>query len=190
MDNTQPFMKKWTHSAQDMALLSDEDSPAMSEKCLFLNIWTPSIAQTEQIPVMIWIHGGNFLTGGIRSELYNGGFLAAFSNVVVVTVQYRLGIFGIDLENKFHLGIDDQRAAISWINNNVHAFGGSRSRITLFGSGVGAVSVLEMVRSPPDTPNGMFQQIILHSYEGAISLLKEQKAYAALKRLIEDVSVI
>ena len=139
------------------------------EDCLFLNIWTPNTNTTKR-PVMFWIHGGGFYTGASSHPLYNGAGLAQKGDVVIVTINYRLGPLGflffddIKGENKGfdnNLGIRDQIAALKWVKENIENFGGDPENITIFGQSAGATSVLTMASMP--STKGLYQKIIVQS---------------------------
>ncbi|PSN61504.1 alpha/beta-hydrolase [Corynespora cassiicola Philippines] len=111
-----------------------------SEDCLTLNIWTPKDVK-EELPVMIWIHGGGFTSGGSASPYKYGDRLAKDQNVVVVAINYRLNIFGypnaaaLDRKN-LNPGLLDQRKAVEWVHSNIRAFGGNPDQMILFGHGM------------------------------------------------------
>ena len=124
----------------------------MSEDCLYLNIWKPTSSHSDQKAVMTWIYGGGFYSGTSTLDLYNGGILAATSDVVVVSVQYRVGILGFAYLGipgaPGNQGLLDQQLALEWIADNVGNFGGDRGRVTLFGESAGAASVGLHLLSP------------------------------------------
>jgi carboxylesterase type B len=120
-----------------------------SEDCLFLNIWTPRAAvegeRDGRLPVMVFIHGGYFVFGAGSLPAYDGAYLAASGNVVVVTLNYRLGSLGFlsvpELGLTGNYGILDQRMALRWVAENIAAFGGDPRKVTIFGESAGAMSV-------------------------------------------------
>ena len=134
-----------------------------SEDCLTLNIWTRGVEGKK--PVMVFIHGGAFIVGGSGDPIYNGSKLAAH-DVVVVTINYRLNIFGfmnfaeIDpaFEDTGYLGIKDQVAALDWVKENISAFGGDPDNVTIFGESAGAASVMLLMVLPQ--AKGLFQKVI------------------------------
>lgn len=141
-----------------------------SEDCLFLNIWSPA-ADGKKRPVMFWIHGGGFIVGAGSSPLYNGNNLAKNGDVVVVTINYRLGPLGFlyfKNENGFdnNLGIRDQIAALKWVNENIAAFGGDPNTITIFGESAGGTSVETLLAAK--SAKGLFQRAIAESGPPAI----------------------
>jgi para-nitrobenzyl esterase len=139
-----------------------------SEDCLYLNVYTPINATADQkLPVMVWIHGGGLVTGG--GELYDPTRIIDQSGVIVVTINYRLGYLGffahpaIDAEQhpKGNYGLMDQQLALQWVRDNIGAFGGDPSRVTIFGESAGGQSVYCNLISP--TAKGLFQRAISES---------------------------
>lgn len=135
-----------------------EGDPEFSEDCLYLNVWTPAPGKVgEKLPVAMWIHGGAY-TGGWGFEREMDGEAWAERGVVLVTINYRLGIFGflshplLSAESSYgasgNYGILDQIAALKWISNNIEQFGGDPDNITIFGQSAGAGSVMNLVSSP------------------------------------------
>ncbi|HTG02416.1 MAG TPA: carboxylesterase family protein [Nitrospirota bacterium] len=135
------------------------------ENCLFLNIYTPDVATTHA--VMVWIHGGG-LTSGAGSE-FDPTPLVAGGGVVVVTINYRLGMLGffaqpaLDAEGHMagNYGFMDQQFALGWVKRNVAAFGGDPARVTIFGESAGGLSVYSQLASP--LAAGLFQRAIAQS---------------------------
>jgi para-nitrobenzyl esterase len=131
--------------------------PGPSEDCLTLNVWTAAESPSAKLPVMVWIYGGGFTSGGTSERRQDGQFLAR-RNVVVVSMNYRLGIFGffvhpgLTAESPHHAsgnyGLMDQSAAIQWVKQNIAAFGGDPSNITIFGESAGSSSVSAQMASP------------------------------------------
>ncbi|XP_057349380.1 liver carboxylesterase 1-like isoform X2 [Manis pentadactyla] len=122
-----------------------------SEDCLYLNIYTPAdLTKQSRLPVMVWIHGGGLMVGG--ASTYDGLALSAHENVVVVTIQYRLGIWGFfstgDEHSRGNWGHLDQVAALHWVQENIANFGGNPGSVTIFGDSAGSESVSVLVLSP------------------------------------------
>jgi len=115
----------------------------MSEDCLTLNIWTKPQTGESKKAVLAWVHGGGYVEGSSFVPWYNGQFIADEEDVVVVTMNYRLSIFGFpgNPTSTANLGLLDQRMALKWIQNNIGKFGGDPDRITLFGQSAGGGSV-------------------------------------------------
>ncbi|XP_027261887.1 liver carboxylesterase 1 [Cricetulus griseus] len=122
-----------------------------SEDCLYLNIYTPAdLTKSTRLPVMVWIHGGSLVMGG--ASTYDGLALSAHGNVVVVAIQYRLGIWGFfstgDEHSRGNWGHLDQVAALRWVQDNIVNFGGDPSSVTIFGESAGGESVSVLLLSP------------------------------------------
>lgn len=141
-----------------------------SEDCLYLNVWTPARTSSERLPVLVWIHGGSFVTGSGSMAVYSGANLAA-KGVVVVTINYRLGPLGFLAHpaltaeagegSSGNYGLLDQIAALRWVQRNIAAFGGDPQRVTVFGESAGAISILDLLVSP--LAEGLFQRAIVQS---------------------------
>jgi len=143
----------------------------MSEDCLFLNIWAPNKQNNAPLPVLVWIHGGAFIGGSGSIDIYNGAALAE-QGVIVVTINYRLGILGfmghpaLQQENSIsgQYGLLDQLAAIKWVSQNISAFGGDPNKITIAGQSAGAASVHALLSH--QTAGKLFHQAIAQSGTG------------------------
>jgi para-nitrobenzyl esterase len=153
------------------------DPEVISEDCLALNIWTPDTDNARR-PVMVWIHGGSFITGSGSGGLYRGGMLARGGDVVVVTVNYRLGALGFLahpamredgqewLDGREWLGcgnwgLADQVAALHWVREHIEAFGGDPDNVTVFGESAGGMSVATLLGV--DAARGLFRRAIVQS---------------------------
>ncbi|MFX1497000.1 MAG: carboxylesterase/lipase family protein [Promethearchaeota archaeon] len=130
-----------------------------SEDCLTLNIWTPGI-DNEKRPVMFWIHGGAFIFNGSKSPAYDSAELAHRGNLVVVTINYRLGALGFLYVPgvTVNAGILDQTMALKWVHDNIASFGGDPDNITIFGESAGGYSVIALAAMP--LAKGLFHRII------------------------------
>jgi para-nitrobenzyl esterase len=142
---------------------------AMDEDCLSLNVYTPS-ADAERRPVMVWIHGGGFVIGSGSQPIYDGAPLARRGDVVVVTINYRLGPLGFlylkdlcpDLDGAVgNAGIRDQVVALEWVRDNIAAFGGDPENVTIFGESAGGMSVGTLLGMP--SARGLFARAIPQS---------------------------
>ena len=138
-------------------LIPGSSASAASEDCLTLEIWAP--AEASNLPVMLWVPGGAFLTGGASLPTYDGSALAADHDVVVVGVNYRLGAFGFAwLEplggtgHDANCGLRDLLAALDWVVRNIGAFGGDPNNVTAFGESAGAGSLLHLLASTAELP--------------------------------------
>lgn len=135
-----------------------------SEDCLYINVWTTASSKPLKT-VLVWIHGGGFTFGSSYQHWYDGSALAALHDVVVVTFNYRLNIFGFlnaaVPEAPGNMGLLDQNLALQWVRDNIRSFGGNPSRVTLFGESAGSFSVSAHVLSP--LSQGLFQRAVFMS---------------------------
>lgn len=133
-----------------------------SEDCLTLNIWTPGTDDKKR-PVMFWVHGGAFIVGSSKDPFYDGSFLSRRGDLVVVTINYRLGALGyLYVKGEpANNGLLDQITALKWVKENIEFFGGDPNNITVFGESAGAMSV-SLFPAVPAT-KGLFQRMILQS---------------------------
>jgi carboxylesterase type B len=151
----------------------DFPSGSPSEDCLFLNIRTPTLNSSANLPVMIWVHGGNFRYGSSTqrisfylslSQVYDGSCLA-MRGVVIITINYRLGVFGFFNGNSSdslgNQGLWDQAMALNWTRQHIAAFGGNPNDITLFGQSAGSMSISNHIVS--NVTRNWFQKAILES---------------------------
>jgi para-nitrobenzyl esterase len=166
---------------------------AMSEDCLVVNVYAPaSYADGRKRPVMVWIHGGAFIMGTAAMPLYNG---AAFAerDIVVVTLNYRLGLFGLlylgDLggAEEGNCALLDQVAALRWVRDNIAAFGGDPDRVTVMGESAGAVSVANLLAMP--AARGLFQRAILQSGASGLSPPTRADATELATSVLADLGV-
>jgi para-nitrobenzyl esterase len=128
-----------------------------SEDCLYLNVWTPEISAKTKLPVMVWIYGGGFQAGSTSEPRQDGEHLA-HKGVVIVSMNYRLGIFGffshpgLTAESAHHAsgnyGLMDQAAALKWVHENIAAFGGDPNNVTIFGESAGSIAASALMASP------------------------------------------
>merc|ERR1711959_574836 len=135
-------------------------APGISEDCLGLNVYAPAL--DENLPVMVWIHGGSLHAGS--APIYPGEVLANAGNVVVVTINYRLGFLGYFAHpelSEANFGLLDQVKALEWVRDNIESFGGDPSKVTIFGESAGGTSVLALMASP--LSKGLFQKAISES---------------------------
>jgi para-nitrobenzyl esterase len=150
---------KFGPRAMQLPIFSDMNfrSNGMSEDCLYLNVWTPAKSASERLPVLVYFYGGGFVGGDGSEYRYDGESLAT-KGIVTVTVNYRLGIFGFlahpDLtkESAHHCsgnyGLLDQHAALTWVQQNIAAFGGDPTRVTIAGESAGSIAVSAQMASP------------------------------------------
>jgi len=140
------------------------------ENCLSLNLWTQSIDEKANRPVMVWLHGGGYESGSsIEQIAYDGNNLSQFGDVVVVSINHRLNLLGyLDLsaygekyKNSGNLGQEDIIAALKWIKENITNFGGNPNNVTLFGQSGGGLKIAALLQTPK--ANGLFHKAIIES---------------------------
>jgi carboxylesterase type B len=143
------------------ATLPGTDIERTDEDCLYLNVWAPTGATSA--PVMVWLPGGAFVTGGAAIPLYDGTQLAARHGVVVVTVTYRVGALGFAVVPGAtpNRGLLDQLAALRWVRDSVDVFGGDAGNVTVFGESAGGGSVVHLLAMP--WAQGLFRRAIVQS---------------------------
>ena len=148
---------------------TENNNSVQSEDCLAVNVWTPA-ADSKRRPVMVFVHGGAFIEGSARNTGYDGAVLARRGDLVVVSLQYRLGPFGFlelseiggsEYSGSGNNGIRDQVAALRWVRKNIASFGGDPDNVTLVGESVGATSVAILLAIPE--ARGLFHKAILES---------------------------
>lgn len=142
----------------------------IDEDCLYLNVWTGASDATEKRPVLVWIYGGGFASGGSGVPIYDGEAMAE-KGIVFVSINYRVGIFGffahpeLTQESEYNVsgnyGLMDQIAALQWVQDNIAAFGGDPENVTIAGQSAGSMSVNCLVASP--LAKGLFQKAIAQS---------------------------
>jgi para-nitrobenzyl esterase len=179
---------------QPVDINEESSTSRQSEDCLYLNVWTPA-TDTAGRPVMVWIHGGGWTNGSGSETLYDGSSFARRGDVVLVTINYRLGdlgflylkdIAGDDYAGSGNLGLLDQAAALRWVRDNIGAFGGDPGNVTVFGESAGSMSVCALMAMP--AAKGLFHKAIAES--GALNT-ERSTAYAAgiTRRIMEAAGV-
>ncbi len=170
------------------------------EDCLYLNVWTPFPTPKQAVPVMVWIHGGGNVNGSASEPLpfiniglfYSGQFLAENHDVVVVSLNYRLGLFGFfahpDLVadgSSGNQGLLDQQMALKWVHNNIALFGGDPGNVTIFGESAGSFDVCYHVAAP--SSSGLFHRAISESGGCTTRQTTKAEAEAAATGFATDV---
>jgi para-nitrobenzyl esterase len=163
---------------------------------LNLNVWASSDTEPgDGKPVMVWVHGGAYVLGSAAQPLYRGRTLARDGDAVIVTVNYRLGVFGfLDLSSfstertrfESNLGLRDVLAALAWVRDNIRAFGGDPARVTLFGESAGAGIVTTLLASPPAA--GLFARAIAQS-SPATSVYDASRARGIAMQYLDTLGV-
>lgn len=180
----------------DEFYFDDDYNPEISEDCLYLNVYKPENADTEDLPVMVWIHGGGYDHGHASEMEFNASKLAA-KGIIVVCIQYRVNVFGflalpeLSEENNGisgNYGTLDQVKALEWVNRNIAAFGGDPDNVTICGQSAGAMSVTALLSTP--LTKGLFNRAIIQSgfsgyaVPGSYTTLekKEEACQAAIEK--------
>jgi para-nitrobenzyl esterase len=144
--------------------------PEMNEDCLYLNVWTPSGASTNKLPVMVWFHGGGNAAGWGYEQEFDGEGIAG-RGVILVTINYRLSVFGflahpdLTAESPYgasgNYGLLDQIAALQWVHDNIAAFSGNPGNVTVFGQSAGAIDISTLICS--EKTDGLINKVIFQS---------------------------
>lgn len=168
--------------------------PSLSEDCLYLNVWTPACDGRAR-PVMVWLHGGGFSIGSGSWPVYDGTALARRGDVVVVTVNHRLGIFGYlhlkeiagpEFASSGNAGMLDLVAALEWVRDNIAAFGGDPSNVTIFGESGGGAKVSTLLAMP--AARGLFHRAAVQSGPGLRSRVAAGQATELAKQAVADLA--
>ena len=165
-----------------------------NEDCLTLNVWAPPASDDAGRPVMVWIHGGAYMNGTGASDWFDGTSFAATHGVVLVTINYRLNVFGYlhlagiadGEEGAGNCGLLDQIAALQWVADNIAAFGGDPGKVTVFGESAGAMSVGVILGTP--AADGLFQRAILQS-GAAVNVTSAEDATAVTRDVLTELGL-
>jgi len=170
-----------------------DDTTRQSEDCLFLNLWTPAVGDGGKRPVMVWLHGGGFVSGSANWPVYDGANLARAGDVVVVSINHRLGVLGFlylgELAGPAYLqsgnaGMLDIMLALWWVRDNIAQFGGDASNVTVFGESGGALKVCALLSMR--SARGLVHKAIVQSGPGLRNISREaanENAKAVLDEL-------
>jgi para-nitrobenzyl esterase len=172
------------------------EETAFSENCCVLNIFTPDLPPTARRPVMFYIHGGGYASGGSGGPCLDGSKLSAFGDVVVVTVNHRLNLFGYmnlsnldsarfaDAANAGHL---DLIAALQWVKRNISEFGGDPGNVTLFGQSGGGNKVIGLLAMP--AANGLFRRAIDMSGPSGMHLVRPDQTHPYVEAMLAELGI-
>lgn len=168
--------------------------PPMSEDCLFLNVWTPALADGANRPVMVWLHGGGLTRGSGSSRAYDGVRLVDRGDVVVITVNHRLNVFGYTYLGKFgdqfadsgNAGILDLILSLEWVRDNARAFGGDPTNVTIFGESGGGFKVSTLMGM--EAAAGLFHRAIVQSGP-TLEILEKDDAAEAASALVTELGL-
>src|SRR6202045_5352693 len=176
-------------------LLGPADYTPEGEDCLTLNVWTPGLGDGAQRPVMVWLHGGAFGYGSGNRAVTAGANLARRGDVVVVSVNHRLNIFGFlhlaDIGGEAwahsgNAGVLDLVAALCWVRDNIESFGGDAGNVTIFGESGGGGKVSVLLAMP--AARGLFHRAIIQS-GAAIRISTRERAHALAEAVLKEVEV-
>ena len=190
-----PCLQYGAQAVQNMAETMKQaklEAPEFSEDCLHLNVWAPAGAASSPRPVLVWIHGGAFIGGA--SNLFDGSEFARDHGIVVVSVNYRLGVFGFvnfgdaldDPGMPGNLGLRDQMAALQWVHDNIASFGGDPGKVTISGESAGSTSVSLLMMHRPSW--ALFRGAILQS-GGPTLVLDRQTSIRIARRYLEILGI-
>ena len=167
-----------------------------SEDCLVLNVFAPASAAGRKLPVMFWLHGGGFATGSASAPGYDGTELARRGDVVVVTINHRLNLFGFlylaelcgsSYADSGNAGMLDCVAALQWVRQNIAAFGGDASNVTIFGQSGGASKVAVLMAMP--AAHGLFHKAIIQSASSLIRMVVPEQGTRVARALSDATGV-
>jgi para-nitrobenzyl esterase len=167
-----------------------------SENCLVLNVWTPAVDDGGKRPVLVWLHGRGFTAGAGSETQYIGAALAKRGNVVVVTINHRLNIFGhlylAEIAGKEYaasgiVGSLDMILALQWVQDNIETFGGDKSRVTIFGESGGGMKICTMLTMP--TAKGLFHRAVIQSGSMGTWAVDPKDATSTAERLLAELGI-
>ncbi|WP_010465191.1 carboxylesterase/lipase family protein [Acidovorax radicis] len=174
--------------APQLARTARADAPMLGgEDCLAVNVWAPPSKSGAGLPVLVWVHGGGFFRGSASEPLYDGASFAR-QGLVFVSLQYRLGMDGFmhfegeDDGAPANRGLLDQIAALQWVQDHIHAWGGDPAQVTVFGQSAGAGALACLLGMPAS--RGLFQRVILQSPSVACQTLDEA---ATIRRAVASL---
>src|SRR5712691_11217273 len=176
-------------------ILGRPDTTPEGEDCLTLNLWTPSLGDGAKRPVMVWLHGGAFAYGSGNRAVTDGANLARRGDVVVVSVNHRLNIFGFlhlaDIggpawEHSGNAGVLDLVAALRWVRDNVERFGGDPGNVTIFGESGGGGKVSVLLAMP--AARGLFHRAIIQS-GATIRVSTRERAHALAEAVLKELGL-
>ena len=176
-------------------LLEMTEPLGMSENCLVLNVWTPAVNDGRKRPVMLWCHGGAFVTGSGSAPWYDGTRLSRRGDVVVVTINHRLGAFGYlhlddlggeEFASSGNAGMLDIVAALEWVRDNIASFGGDAGNVTIFGESGGGAKVSVLMAMP--AAHGLFHKAIIQSGPG-VEMMSRANATESARQVLAEAGL-
>lgn len=185
----------WALPSELLKLLATGEPLPMSEDCLVLNVWTPAVNDGRKRPVMFWCHGGAFISGSGSSPWYDGSNLSRKGDVVVVTINHRLGAFGYlhlgdiggeDFASSGNAGMLDIVAALEWVRDNIASFDGDPANVTIFGESGGGAKVSVLMAMP--AAHGLFHKAIIQSGP-AVQMASRDDATGTTKQVLAELGL-
>ncbi len=178
-----------------LELLALREPQPMNENCLVLNVWTPALNDGVKRPVMFWCHGGAFIAGSGASPWYEGASLCRKGDVVVVTINHRLGAFGYlhledlggdEFASSGNVGMLDIVAALAWVRDNIASFGGDAGNVTIFGESGGGAKVSVVMAMP--AAHGLFHKAIMQSGP-AVEMMSRDDATRTAHQVLAELGL-
>jgi len=186
----------WDAAAADEYLMGLKRHLPQSEDCLVLNIWTPGVGDGGRRPVMVWLHGRGYASGAGSEMIYNGANLARRGNIVVITINHRLNVFGYlhlaDIAGEEYAGSGvagmlDVVLALEWVRDNIEAFGGDPGNVTIFGESGGGAKVCTMLAMP--AARGLFHRAVIQSGSLGTWAVEPKDATELVERLLVKLNI-
>src|ERR1700693_3497527 len=178
------------------SLILNHGAPAVQgEDCLVMNVFTPGVNDGRKRPVMVWLHGGGFASGAGSAHAFDGNYLARSGDVVVVSVNHRLNIFGYlyladvggdKYADSGNVGLLDVIAVLEWLRDNVSHFGGNPGNVTLFGQSGGGLKISTLLAMPP--AKGLFHKAIIES-GSALKGIHREEASKTTERILAKLGL-
>ena len=177
------------------AIIGEGRTETTDEDCLYLNVWTPGVEAGAKRPVLFWCHGGGFTMGSGSAGFYHGKNLARRGDVVIVTINHRLGPFGFcylgeligeEYADSGNVGMLDIVAALEWVRDNIAAFGGDPGNVTIFGESGGGAKVSTLMAMPSAV--GLFQRAIVQSGPG-VRMVPRKRATENAARFLKELDI-
>jgi para-nitrobenzyl esterase len=182
-------------AAPNALILNHKDPALQGEDCLVINVFTPGVNDSRKRPVMVWLHGGGFATGAGSAHSFDGTYLAHSGDVVVVSVNHRLNIFGYlylaeaggdKFADSGNVGLLDVIAVLQWVRENISQFGGNPANVTLFGQSGGGLKISNLLAMPP--AKGLYHKAIIES-GSALKAIHREDAAKTTERILAKLGL-
>jgi para-nitrobenzyl esterase len=182
-------------AAPNPLILNHKDPALQGEDCLVINVFTPGVNDARKRPVMVWLHGGGFASGAGSAHSFDGTYLARSGDVVVVSVNHRLNIFGYlylaeaggdKFADSGNVGLLDVIAVLQWVRENISQFGGNPANVTLFGQSGGGLKISNLLAMPP--AKGLYHKAIIES-GAALKAIHREDAAKTTERILAKLGL-